>query len=388
MPGGKGKQQKTADQKAEPTLHFSGVVRKLDDKSLELEATDTRTITFQLSEKTVKPAELKVGVAADIEATQDKEGLFHAVGIKLSAPAATTAAADTAEANDQETRPSTVVRSGPVPDEGDAGPPKLKRGKPSEYARNNKRAEETAPPESAAETATAAADPRHEFIEKARAMSISFVKTLPNYVCQQFTTRYVSENHVTDWKARDVVSAEVVYEDGKESYRNLAINGKATKKSVEETGAWSTGEFGTLLSDLFSEGTAAEFHYARDAKMAGLTASIYDYEVERPHSHWKVMVPGQFIRPAYRGSVWVDKKSARVLRIEIQAKEIPDDFPRDMVETALDYEFVSLGTEKYLLPVKAEILSCLRGTNSCERNTIEFRNYHRFSGASTIKFNQ
>jgi hypothetical protein len=36
--------------------------------------------------------------------------------------------------------------------------------------------------------------------------------------------------------------------------------------------------------------------------------------------------------------------------------------------------------------VKAEVLSCQRGTNTCQRNTIEFRNYHKYSGESTITF--
>jgi len=33
-----------------------------------------------------------------------------------------------------------------------------------------------------------------------------------------------------------VVSAEVLYENGKEDYRNLAIDGKPVKKSMEEVG--------------------------------------------------------------------------------------------------------------------------------------------------------
>jgi hypothetical protein len=31
-------------------------------------------------------------------------------------------------------------------------------------------------------------------------------------------------------------------------------------------------------------------------------------------------------------------------------------------------------------------LSCLRGSNECQRNVIEFRNYHKFTGESNIEF--
>jgi hypothetical protein len=38
--------------------------------------------------------------------------------------------------------------------------------------------------------------------------------------------------------------------------------------------------------------------------------------------------------------------------------------------------------------VHAEVLSCARDSNECDRNVIDFRNYHKFTGESTIKFNQ
>ena len=72
----------------------------------------------------------------------------------------------------------------------------------------------------------------------------------------------------------------------------------------------------------------------------------------------------------------------------MQATEIPEEFPLISVESAIDYQYITLGTaEKFLLPVRAEVLSCDRGSNRCERNVIEFRNYHKFTGQSTIKFN-
>jgi len=181
----------------------------------------------------------------------------------------------------------------------------------------------------------------------------------------------------------------VVYDQGKESYRNLTINNKPSKKPPEESGAWSTGEFGTILAEVYSPGTAAQFKYAEEDTIAHRSSSIYDFKVERQRSSWKISVPGQYVMPAYKGSVWIDKDGAHTLRIEMQAQEIPEGFPRVSVETAVDYDYVTLGTaEKFLLPVHAEVLSCSRGSNECERNVIEFRNYHKFTGESTIKFNE
>ena len=104
------------------------------------------------------------------------------------------------------------------------------------------------------------------------------------------------------------------------------------------------------------------------------------------NSNWTIQVGGQTLRPAYSGSIWVDKASAQVRRIEMQADNIPKDFPDDSIASAVDFEEVPLGTTKFLLPVHAENLSCQRGSSICSKNTIDFRDYHKYSGESTIEF--
>jgi hypothetical protein len=76
-----------------------------------------------------------------------------------------------------------------------------------------------------------------------------------------------------------------------------------------------------------------------------------------------------------------------VLRIEQQARSMPLLFPFDTIETATDYDFVRLASpEQFLLPVDAEVLSCLRGSRMCSRNRIDFRNYRKFGAQSDITF--
>ena len=87
--------------------------------------------------------------------------------------------------------------------------------------------------------------------------------------------------------------------------------------------------------------------------------------------------------------MWIDKETHRVLRIEMQATHIPDAFPSDKVEMATDYEFVRFGDRQYLVPVHAENRSAASATPStCSRNAIDFRNYHRYAGESSITFDK
>jgi hypothetical protein len=226
-----------------------------------------------------------------------------------------------------------------------------------------------------------------QLIRRATDAALDFTETLPSYVCEEMVTRYASQSTPASWNPLDVVTMSVVYDNGKEDYRNIAVNGKP-KKSLEETGgAWSTGEFGTVLVDLFSPATSADFIYQRNDRIAGIDTKLYNFAVKRENSHWQIHMESQSYQPAYKGSVWIDPQTGRVLRIEMQAVGFPDAFPTDHVESATDYQYVRLGDAKqYLLPTHAETLSCQRGTNLCSRNAIDFRNYHKYTGESNITF--
>jgi hypothetical protein len=184
-----------------------------------------------------------------------------------------------------------------------------------------------------------------------------------------------------------VVTAKVLYEDGQEKYSAITVGGKRTNKSMMEIGgSTSTGEFASVLGGLFQAQTHTEFKFYQSTTVGKEPAAIYDLKVPLRYSNWTIVVGGQMLRPAYSGSVWVDKATAQVRRIEMQADNIPKDFPDDTVASAVDFEEVALGTQKFLLPVHAENLSCQRGSSICSKNTIDFRDYHKYSGESTIEF--
>jgi hypothetical protein len=373
---------------------YRGVIRKLDGSTMELELEDTRFLIIDFSGATTKPPDLRVGDGADVSATEDKDGMFHATSIQFNREIA-----KVINENDEVAEPQEEGRTGPPPtilvrpDSSSAGddsaPPVLKRGKPAERASAPIPDDDsdTRPTVSRRSEPPPAANPHMALVEKAREVAATFLQGLPNYVVQEATTRYVSETRQPNWSVVDLVSAEVVFEENHETYRNLQINGKPSKKPPEESGAWSTGEFGTILGSLFSPYTAADFKFAQDDSIEHRSASVFDFKVQRVRSNWRIWTPGQYILSAYKGSVWIDKSTGEVLRLEMQAKDVPQKFPEITVETAVDYDSIRLGSpDQFLLPVHAEALSCWRDSNECQRNVIEFRNYHKFTGESNIEF--
>jgi hypothetical protein len=317
------------------------------------------------------------------------------------------AAAPPTQEEPDNTPPATIIRPpDPKPDADDPGPPVLKRGVP---APRREPAEPvvtasvtpprtTSPPVAPAPVAPAPVKPDapqpiplgdDPVITKAREAALAYSETLPNYLVQQMTTRYQSDHPKTGWDALDIVSADLTYQDGHESYKNIKVGNKSTSKSMEEIpGTRSTGEFSTLLEQLFESG-AATFRSGGQDTIRSRSAYVYSFEVTRELSRWRIEAPSQLYYPATKGSVWIDKETARVLRIEQQGKGMPALFPFDTIETAVDYDFIRLGTSgPYLLPVESEVLSCQRGTSLCSRNKIEFRNYRKFGAESDITFDQ
>ena len=396
-PGGKSPRsgKSTTDSKQDASAlsqTYHGLVRKVEGTSLDLELEDTRFLVIDFSNANPKPADLKVGDGVSISATEDKDGRFHADSIQFDHDIAKTIIENDGIEIQEEGRtappPTILVRpdTAATRDADDSGPPKLKHGKPEAHASTP--IPEDAPSAAPRVSSAAAQGGAHmALVDKAREVAAMFLEGLPNYIVQEAATRYVSETRQPNWNVVDLVSAEVVFEENHETYRNLQINGKPSKKAPEESGAWSTGEFGTILGSLFAPYTDAAFKYVQDDTISHRPASVFDFKVQRVRANWRIWTPGQYINPAYRGSVWIDKETGEVLRLEMQAKEIPEKFPEISIETAVDYDSIRLGTpQKFLLPVHSEVLSCWRSSNECQKNIIEFRNYRKFTGESNIEF--
>ena len=226
--------------------------------------------------------------------------------------------------------------------------------------------------------------PAEALIERARQAAFQFSQKLPNFICQEFMSRFAQRGRAEKMPL-DLVSAEVIYEDGQESYRNVKINNSHTEKSLQQIdGSWSTGEFASTLLEVFDPATHTQFRSGGATTISGFRAQVYDFQVQSENSHWMLHAESQTVTAAYQGSVWVDPATARVLRIEMQARNIPQDFPMDTVESAVDYSYVMVGEKSFLLPVHAETLGCQRGTSYCSHNVIDFRNYHEFKSESKI----
>jgi hypothetical protein len=230
---------------------------------------------------------------------------------------------------------------------------------------------------------------QNRIIAEARANALAYTERLPDFVCLQITRRYVDPSGLEmDWLKYDEVKTRVSYVEGSENYEVVSVNNQITNKSMHDLGgATSTGEFGSLLRELFEPRTDAKFTWARHSLLRGKAVYVFHLQVPKRRSRWRLSYEkSNEIIAGYAGLVYIDKESERVLRMDVKAVEIPPDFPLQDASTRLDYDYIDISGQSFLLPLKGRV--GMRDGRVLSRNDVEFRLYRKFSAEATISFDE
>ena len=225
-------------------------------------------------------------------------------------------------------------------------------------------------------------------LEQARRHALEFADELPNFIVTQVVARYARTPEDKDWKLEDKLEIELTYRSGKgEELKLLRVNGKPTPHSYEDVGgSTSTGEFGSILAALFVPQSKAEFKEVKRETFRGRPTIVYEFKVKKANSNSSISEKssGKTIVAGYSGSIWIDLESKQTLRIEETHDGIPAGFPVSLSENAVEYDFVKIGGESYLLPVRAEVLLGEDAKRIYTRNVIDFSGYRKFEAKIKI----
>ncbi|MEX2260483.1 MAG: hypothetical protein WD696_00955 [Bryobacteraceae bacterium] len=223
-------------------------------------------------------------------------------------------------------------------------------------------------------------------IEEARQYAIHYSQRLPDFICTQITRRHYDPSGLELWQQHDVITARLSYFDQKEDYKLVLINNRLTQQSYESLGgASSTGEFGSLLRQVFEEKSRTRFEWERWATLRGRRAHVFKYRVAQPNSQWSISYEKRLeIISGYKGLLYVDRDTGFVLRVTLEAEDIPASFPIHEASTVLDYDFTKIGEAEFMLPLRAVIR--MRENKFLTRNEVEFRLYRKFSADAVITF--
>jgi hypothetical protein len=225
-----------------------------------------------------------------------------------------------------------------------------------------------------------------KLIEEVRNYALTYTKQLPNFICNQVTRRYDDPTGADFWRQHDVVNVRLSFNEQKEDYKVITVNGRMTDIAMEKLGGTiSTGEFGSMMKEIFEPSTEAAFGFERWTTWRGRRTLVFNYRVEKSRSQYHVVAERtQDYVPAYHGLIYVDRDTTMVMRLTMDINEFPVGFPIQEVHNSLDYDFQKIGDHEYVLPLRAEVGS--RSGRSRVKNEVEFRMYRKFGAEASITF--
>jgi hypothetical protein len=235
-----------------------------------------------------------------------------------------------------------------------------------------------------------------EIMRDVREYALNYTKGLPNFLCTQVTRRKAAGEPGSRYAARgasepsfqtqDTLTLRLSYFEQKEDYKLILFNNSPTTKNYQEVGgATSSGEFGSMMLEIFEPSTMTDFQWDHWATLRGKLVMAFHYSVEQSHSQWSIDYERrQHIFPAYSGLVYVDKDLHVVMRVTLNADNIPPTFPIRLAKTILDYDYQDISGHEFLLPLKAQVDMSADGILT--RNETEFRLYRKYSAESEIKY--
>lgn len=230
----------------------------------------------------------------------------------------------------------------------------------------------------------------NELLDRTRLATLAAADAMPDFIVKQLIKRSVAYGTTTNWIPQDNLTIAVAYRANMgEQYKVLAVNGQSLGQEVKEGtnyskyvgGATSSGvEYISAVANVFKQESKAGFKLADTDLIRDRRTLVYEYEIEKPLSKLTLTAGDASANVGSRGRVWIDRETNRVLRFEQIATEIPGDFPMTAASTVIDYDWVTINENKYLLPTHSEILltSVNRSMTLQSRNEIRFRGYQKF----------
>ena len=241
-------------------------------------------------------------------------------------------------------------------------------------------------------TLTAAAGPptpeqQSHWLDEAISVNVDLYASLESFVCQEQMDRYRGSLSSQTGRRLDVINAKVSLENGSEHYSDLRQKNRSLHDLADLDGAWSEGEFGTLLKQTEQLLRTQHAVFEGEDTIAGSSALIFRLEVPADSSPWDLTVGGQHYKIPFVTRLWIAADSKKILKIVRASTDVPEALRISEIDWAVTLAPVELSGKKWLLPSTGEYQVNYRDTDRREWNEMKFFDYHHYSVEATLRFN-
>ena len=171
-----------------------------------------------------------------------------------------------------------------------------------------------------------------------------------------------------------------------EHYAEIRQNEHERASISNIAGAWSTGEFGTLLLQTQILLKTQPVVFEGNADLDGTAAAIYTVDISEQNSPWDLVIRAEHFRIPFRTKVWVSRATGHVLKIARASMGVPEGKGISGIHWGVTLEPVELNGKTWLLPRTGEYTVLYEQSGRREWNQITFSNYHRYGSEVTLRF--
>ncbi len=227
-------------------------------------------------------------------------------------------------------------------------------------------------------------------LARVRAHMVATLAKQPNYTCLETIERSSRGARDKDFHIDDVVKLEVALVNGSEMF---AWPGSKQFEDTDirhfvPTGMFGNGDFGLYANTVFAA-PFNQFEFQGQEKLASpnqeqIITMRYGFHVPAGDG-MRIQARDKSAQTSFHGSFYAEAGTLDVLRLEVQADELPKSLDLREVTDTMEYARIKIGNGDFLLPSASEVVMVgLRG--DANRNKIQFSACHEFAGESKLKF--
>lgn len=210
--------------------------------------------------------------------------------------------------------------------------------------------------------------------------------SLKSFVCTERIERFAGRKRGESGRHVDTLTAQVSFENGQEHYSEVKRDGQRLAGLSSVAGAWSEGEFGTLLRQTEDFLRRKSVQLDGDGELLGMAVSRVHFDTTERDSPWDLEVAGRHYRVPFRAQVWIENASGEILKITRTSTGAIGDTRIAALEWSVTLAPVDLNGRNWLLPKQGEYVVEYAGTRRREWNELSFSDYHRYGSEVALRF--
>lgn len=199
--------------------------------------------------------------------------------------------------------------------------------------------------------------------------------SLKDFTCKEQIERYRGSVRNPRSHKIDVITSQLSYHGDSEHYANIRQNDKPLNEIGSLSGAWSQGEYGTILHETMKALDSRVVTFVSFHDLDGAAAAVYSFDYTATDSPWDISVGGTHYSVPFLCQIWASASTGDVMRIERIAHDVPPSTGISVVNWAAVFGPTSVDGKILWLPAKAIYSVSYLNSDRHDWNQIAFSEY-------------